>query len=64
MVVAQVGDVVLPGDVYNVNNKKKITVGPGLKFENERLIITKPGLLREKSPNIHWVDCHQKRVSI
>ena len=61
-----VGEVVMPGDVLeNLKESEttgKISVGPGLQNELEKIVVTKPGILKFKEPNIYWIDCHQKRV--
>jgi len=61
-----VGKIFLPGDKLddlNVSEKTgKSILGPGLRHEGEEILVSKPGVLRHKEPNIYWVDCHQKRV--
>ncbi|XP_064626629.1 exosome complex component RRP40-like [Lineus longissimus] len=58
-------DVVMPGDVlHNLKTSDtsgKIVIGPGLRRDSDNIIVTKPGVVRFKDPNIYWVDCYQKR---
>lgn len=65
--VDYVGTLFLPGDTINNLNKSektgKIILGPGLRQESETIIVSKPGILRHKEPNVYWIDSHQKRVS-
>ena len=60
------GKVFLPGDVLsNLKESEKtakVVLGPGLRQESEEIVVSKPGILRFKEPNIYWIDCHQKRV--
>ncbi|WAR23428.1 EXOS3-like protein [Mya arenaria] len=60
-----VGKVFLPGDKLenlNVSEKtSKAILGPGLRQEAEEIVVSKPGVLRHKEPNIYWIDSHQKR---
>ena len=57
-----------PGDSLNdiegFDSDKKIILGPGLRLDSERILVTKPGVLRKKEPNVYWIDSHQKRVCI
>ena len=61
------GQVFLPGDVLNnlkeSEKTSKVVLGPGLRQESEEIVVSKPGILRFKEPNIYWIDCHQKRVN-
>lgn len=61
----QVGKVVLPGDILDEiqekNSKQKITIGPGLRRDGQKICVTKCGILRQREPHVFWVDCHQKR---
>ena len=56
----------MPGDIVDnlkVSEKtSKAVLGPGLRQEIETIIVSKPGILRHKEPNIYWIDSHQKRV--
>lgn len=65
--VDHVGTLFLPGDtIHNLNKSEKtgkLIIGPGLRQESETIIVSKPGLLRHKEPNMYWIDSHQKRVS-
>ncbi|XP_069684188.1 exosome complex component RRP40 [Periplaneta americana] len=61
---ANVGDVVLPGDlltITNSDNRRKAILGPGLRLNLDQVLITTCGVLRKKDPNIYWVDCYRKR---
>ncbi|KAL4235997.1 Exosome component 3 [Mactra antiquata] len=57
--------VYMPGDfVENVKVSEKTSkaiLGPGLKQDGDTVMVTKPGLLRHKEPNIYWIDCHSRR---
>ncbi|KAL3831183.1 hypothetical protein ACJMK2_044781 [Sinanodonta woodiana] len=63
--VDHVGTVFLPGDtIHNLNKSEKtgkIIIGPGLRQESETIIVSKPGILRHKEPNMYWIDSYQKR---
>ncbi|KAL5021639.1 hypothetical protein ScPMuIL_000794 [Solemya velum] len=63
--VERVDKVVLPGDILTDLSESeissKIIIGPGLRQEADEIIVSKPGLLRLKKPNVYWVDCQQKR---
>ena len=60
------GDVLMPGDILKDLAKSetsgKTVLGPGLRQVLDTVSATKPGVLKFKSPNIYWVDSHQKRV--
>ncbi len=69
--MASIDSVVLPGDfisdLHESESTGKIILGPGLKrsdteSESPQALVTKPGVLRHKPPNVYWVDSHQKRV--
>lgn len=64
--VDSAGHVFIPGDVLKnlkeSEKNSKVVLGPGLRQESEEIVVSKPGILRFKEPNIYWVDCHQKRV--
>lgn len=64
--VDSAGHVFIPGDVLKnlkeSEKNSKVFLGPGLRQESEEIVVSKPGILRFKEPNIYWVDCHQKRV--
>jgi exosome complex component RRP40 len=66
--VDRVGKVVIPGEILTSLQKSdstsKIVLGPGTRQETDLVVVSKPGVLRFKEPNIYWVDCFQKRVSI
>ena len=66
--VDHVGQVFIPGDVLKglkeSEKTSKVVLGPGLRQESEEIVVSKPGVLRFKEPNIYWIDCHQKRVHI
>lgn len=64
--IAQVGDVVLPGDEITIpqsdsTKKSKIFLGPGLRKQNEQVFACKGGILKQKSTNTFWVESIQKR---
>ena len=56
---------VMPGEDISLDSKAGLVVGPGLRREEgERILVTRPGLLRTKNVNekeVCWVDCHSKR---
>jgi len=69
-----VGDVVVPGDRFAVTAKTKtgrVVLGPGLQLvakdnaeddDGKRTLdCTKAGILKFRSPNVFWVDSHQRR---
>lgn len=63
---AKVGDVVVPGDTVEeaediAKQNKKVILGPGLRFEDENVIISKNGTLMKRKPNTFYVDSYQKR---
>lgn len=64
--VDHAGHVYLPGElICNLKESEKtskILVGPGLRQDEESIIVTKCGLLRFKEPNFYWIDSHLKRV--
>ena len=66
--VDHAGEVFLPGDVLNSlresEKTSKVVLGPGLRQDSEEIVVSKPGILRYKEPNIYWIDCHQKRVCL
>ena len=55
----------MPGEDISTDSKAGLVVGPGLRREEgERILVTRPGLLRTKNVNekeVCWVDCHSKR---
>ncbi|XP_042210965.1 exosome complex component RRP40-like [Homarus americanus] len=57
--------VVLPGDEvlqYNPDrNKERIFIGPGLRWEDNVIRATRPGLLKKTLKRLYYVDSHQKR---
>lgn len=65
--VDSVGKVVLPGDTIEQLREseatQKVIVGPGLRRQADSVVVSKPGILRFREPNVYWVDSHQKRVS-
>lgn len=73
---APVNTVVLPGDVIgdvpsaeaaaDEDGRPPATLfmGPGLRQDRNRVVVTKPGMLKYKAPNKYWVDSAQKRVCV
>lgn len=65
--VDSVGKVVLPGEnltnLLGSDSSLKVVLGPGIRQETDLVIVSKPGVLKFKEPNIYWVDSFQKRVS-
>ncbi|XP_063431326.1 exosome complex component RRP40-like [Mytilus trossulus] len=63
--VDHAGHVYLPGElICNLKESEKtskVLVGPGLRQDEESIIVTKCGLLRFKEPNFYWIDSHLKR---
>ncbi|KAJ8306634.1 hypothetical protein KUTeg_017179 [Tegillarca granosa] len=63
--VDHVGKVVLPGetlsDFKESEKTYKVILGPGLRQESDDIIVSKPGIVRFKEPNVYWVDSNQKR---
>lgn len=59
------GKVVLPGenltDLLGSDSSLKVVLGPGIRQETDLVIVSKPGVLKFKEPNIYWVDSFQKR---
>ncbi|XP_053636147.1 exosome complex component RRP40 [Cherax quadricarinatus] len=55
--------VVLPGDeVLQLNaDKADISIGPGLRWQENVICATRSGLLKKTSKNLYYVDTHQKR---
>ncbi|XP_047501840.1 exosome complex component RRP40-like [Penaeus chinensis] len=57
--------VVLPGDeVLQFNpdkDKDRIFIGPGLRWKENIVRATRPGLLKKTTKNLYYVDTHQKR---
>ncbi|TSQ35295.1 Exosome complex component RRP40 [Bagarius yarrelli] len=68
---AQIGGVVLPGDVFRFNGSsveedsnikaEKMVCGPGLRRNGDEILACKSGILRHKQPSMYWIDCQQKR---
>lgn len=62
------GKVVLPGetlsDFKESEKTYKVILGPGLRQEADDIIVSKPGIVRFKEPNVYWVDSNQKRVRV
>lgn len=57
--------VVLPGEVVGKwMENHPIRIGPGLSQINDRIVVTKAGVLRRPITKYFWVECHQKRVSL
>lgn len=60
-----VGDVALPGDdvtaIIAPSKIMKMVLGPGLRRQDDRVVASKAGVLKQKSANTFWVDNHQKR---
>lgn len=61
-----VGRVVMPGDkiegLKESESTRKVILGPGLRTEGDSVFSSKPGILQFRSPNVYWIDTHQKRV--
>lgn len=59
------GDVVVPGDtvadVQEISTKKKVILGPGLRIQDNNIVVCKAGVLKRKQPHTFWVDSYQKR---
>lgn len=62
------GKIVLPGDIMepiekNLKKPDILMLGPGLRkdTEDEKIIVTRPGTLSYRSPNVYWIEGHQKR---
>ncbi|PRP86152.1 hypothetical protein PROFUN_03139 [Planoprotostelium fungivorum] len=54
--------VVLPGEVVGKwMENHPIRIGPGLSQINDRIVVTKAGVLRRPITKYFWVECHQKR---
>ncbi|XP_069970229.1 exosome complex component RRP40 [Penaeus vannamei] len=57
--------VALPGDeVLQFNpdkDKDRIFIGPGLRWKENIVRATRPGLLKKTTKNLYYVDTHQKR---
>ncbi len=54
---------VLPGEQVHIpETDKEIILGPGLRKENDKVIVSKCGILRNKDGHLYWVDGYQKRV--
>lgn len=73
LVGAPINNVVLPGDVIGelpetVQQQQQdpqqlaVFIGPGLRQQQGKIVVAKPGILRFKHPNKYWVDNTQKRV--
>lgn len=58
-----IGEVVLPGDtVDNFSTKNgAVLLGPGLRHLMDKIVVTRPGVLNHKAPNVYWIDGHSKR---
>ena len=57
---------VLPGDFlpeieHGKTTKGKILLGPGLRHENNKVYATRPGVLKQESENVFYVDTMSKR---
>ncbi|XP_022313052.2 exosome complex component RRP40-like [Crassostrea virginica] len=63
--VDKVGKVVVPGEVLSdllgSDSSLKIVLGPGIRQDVDSVIVSKPGVLKFKEPNIYWIDSFQKR---
>lgn len=61
----EVLSVVVPGDqVLEFNprgNSERITIGPGLRCQENAIVATRSGLLKRTGKNLYYVDSHQKR---
>lgn len=63
---AAVGEVVIPGESLLeaeelAKQNKKVILGNGLRYESDKVLISKSGLLLKRKPNIYYVDSYQKR---
>ena len=67
------GDVVMPGDSLtnitslkkeNKNEKEIVILGPGVRREDDAVLICKAGVLRKREPAVYYVDSYQKRYRI
>ncbi|XP_046982409.1 exosome complex component RRP40-like [Schistocerca americana] len=61
-----VGDVVIPGDNFaglpSPPGKTQSVIGPGLRLETDKVIVSRCGIIRQKGANTYFVDgYHQKR---
>ncbi|CAD6998428.1 exosome complex component RRP40 [Ceratitis capitata] len=58
-------EIVLPGDRISAAEElaklKKVILGPGLRRENEQVVVCKAGRLNYKEPNAYWIDSYQQR---
>ncbi|XP_015510337.1 exosome complex component RRP40 isoform X1 [Neodiprion lecontei] len=58
-------DVVVPGDVaveiMKSSEKERVILGPGLRRDCDRVLVTKAGVLKRRKPAIFYVDSYQKR---
>lgn len=52
--------IVVSGDKFSVPLDEKLTIGPGLCFENGVVKCTKPGVIRNNSNSV-WIDRNSKR---
>lgn len=66
--VDHVDKVYLPGeticDLKESEKTSKVLVGPGLRQDEDSVVVTKSGILRFKEPNFYWIDSHIKRVPV
>ncbi|KAI8993456.1 hypothetical protein BDB01DRAFT_716292 [Pilobolus umbonatus] len=54
--------VVLPGDVIDVDTSSTVILGPGLRQEGEGVVATKAGMLHHlETGNRWWIESNQKR---
>lgn len=64
------GDIVLPGDDVTslINNesikKTKTVIGPGLRREGDKILVTRCGVINNFNKSRYWIYFHQKRVCI
>ncbi|TRY91132.1 hypothetical protein DNTS_020422 [Danionella cerebrum] len=62
-----VGEALLPGDVFSPDSEEtpsraeKLICGPGLRRTGDHVHVFKSGILRNKLPNMFWIDSQQRR---
>lgn len=59
---SKVDKVVFPGDVVGSITDFKIRLGPGLMQNQENIVATKCGILRNPQAKYYWIENNQKRV--
>jgi len=58
---SKVDQVVFPGDVVGSVIDLKIRLGPGLMQNQENIVATKSGILRNPQTKYYWIESNQKR---